>query len=126
MLRRLAISATLFGFGLLVSTSWAQGDAARCNPDSIGTTSHGAGWDVSGTASTVPASTVTTESGKNSNKHKTALAAADGKTAESSSPVDGGGASATGSGEDINGNIGDSGVRKRGLRWQSFLPGVIK
>jgi len=114
MPRRYVVLAALLAF--LVAGFYSSA-ALCCNADGIGTTKQ----PTVAAATVQPASTPAPA--------PEARPAAASKAALASRPEVTAGAAATS--EDAGNNLGDSvgaspGTHKRGLRWQSFLPGVIK
>lgn len=104
--RRVTALAGLLASGLICVAAQSFAAATHCNPDYTYT------WNtVQSAASNTPAAPT---------QPKTeAPAAATNSTST---------ATASGGGDDA-GNVGEGGggnMHKRGLRWQSFLPGVIK
>lgn len=113
MPRRYVVFAALLAF---LAAGLHSGAALSCNADGIGTSKQ----------STIAAATVQSKPDAGANAQPAHAAKTDVAATQSEVTP---GAAATN--DDAGSNLGDgvgaaSGTHKRGLRWQSFLPGVIK
>lgn len=113
MPRRYVVFAALLAF---LAAGFYSGAALSCNADGIGASKQ----------STIAAATVRPAPVSASGAH--AATAPKSEVAAAQPAVTPGAAAAS---DDAGSNLGDgvgasSGTHKRGLRWQSFLPGVIK
>ncbi len=103
--RRVTALAGLLASALICVTAESFAAATHCNPDYTYT------WNtVQSAASNVPAPAQPKTESSTSTTSSTSTANASGGGEDAGNASDGGG----------------SNMHKRGLRWQSFLPGVIK
>ena len=103
--RRVTALAGLLAFGLICVTAESFAAATHCNPDYTYT------WNtVQSAASSVPAPTHAKTEPQTSTSSTTSTATASGGGDDAGNMSEGGGAN----------------MHKRGLRWQSFLPGFNK
>jgi hypothetical protein len=147
MSRRPVVFTSLLSLGLLAAGLYSTNALSRCDPDSIGSGNHVAAKasDHVKLDSSAPTQSRATPNKTESAQVRSADEAtqrvekhsvtSEDNTRSVSVNTQQGGASSSPSdaqgGDDASGNLGDGGgsapgVHKRTLRWQSFLPGVIK
>lgn len=126
MHRRHVVLAGLLGIGLVSAGFYPDQAMSRCDSDAIGSGNHGSPNTYAVAKHTAPNATDSKEGTAPDASEEQHVESAD---ADNRSAGVGGGSAAPG-GDDATGNLGGGGAtpgtHKRGLRWQSFLPGVIK